>query len=58
VNQDQGVCTLLAVVRSGRGDYTKERAQLLKGVTIDDIVEQVRSAQLDDQVKLQGIVFC
>ncbi len=29
--------------RSGRADYTKERAQLLKGVTIDEILEQIRS---------------
>jgi len=34
----------LRLYRAERGDYTKEREELLKGVTIDDLVEQFRSA--------------
>ena len=40
----EGLARFLRLYRSGRGDYTKEREQLLRGVTIDDIVEQIRSA--------------
>lgn len=37
-----GFARFLRLYRSGHGDYTRERDQLLKGVTIDEIVEQVR----------------
>ena len=47
----EGFARFLRLYRSGSGDYTKERDQLLKGVTIDDIVEQVRSRQSGLQVK-------
>ena len=40
----EGLARFLRLYRSGRSDYTKEREQLLRGVTIDDIVEQIRSA--------------
>ena len=40
----EGFARFLRLYRSGRGDYTKERDQWLKGVTIDEIVEQIRSA--------------
>jgi hypothetical protein len=39
----EGFARFLRLYRSGRGDYTKEREQLLKGVTIDDIIDQIRS---------------
>ena len=32
---------------TGQGDYTNERRQLLKGITLDEIVENVR--ELDNQ---------
>jgi hypothetical protein len=41
----EGFARFLRLYRSGRGDYTKQRDEFLKGVTIDDIVEQVRSAE-------------
>jgi hypothetical protein len=47
----EGLARFLRLYRSGRGDYTKERDQLLKGVTIDEIVEQIRSAEQGRQVK-------
>lgn len=48
----EGLARFLRLYRSGRGDYTKEREQLLRGVTIDDIVEQIRSADRPgDRVK-------
>ena len=47
----EGFVRFLRLYRSGHGDYTKERDQLLKSATIEDIVEQVRSAKLDNQVK-------
>lgn len=37
--------------RSGHGDYMNERDRILKRATIDEIVEQVRSAKLDNQIK-------
>lgn len=40
----EGFARFLRLYRSGSADYTKERDQWLKGVTIDDIVEQIRSA--------------
>jgi hypothetical protein len=40
-----GFARFLRLYRSGRGDYTKERHQLLKGVTIDEIIEQIRSGE-------------
>lgn len=40
----EGFARFLRLYRSGHGDYTKERTQLLKGVSIDEIVEQIRSA--------------
>jgi hypothetical protein len=40
----KGWPVFLRLYRSGRGDYTKERDKLLNGVTIDDIIEQIRSA--------------
>jgi hypothetical protein len=47
----EGLARFLRLYRSGRGDYTKERDQLLKGVTIDDIVEQIRSAEAGRQIE-------
>lgn len=41
----EGFARFLRLYRSGRGDYTKERDQLLKGITIDDTVEQIRTAE-------------
>jgi hypothetical protein len=47
----EGLARFLRLYRSGRGDYTKERDQLLKGVTIDEIVEQIRSSEQGSHVK-------
>ena len=47
----QDFARFLRVYRSGHGNYTKERNHILKSATIDDIVEQVRSAKLDDQIR-------
>jgi hypothetical protein len=47
----EGFARFLRVYRSGHGDYTKERHRILKSATIDDIVEQVRSAKLDNPIK-------
>jgi hypothetical protein len=48
----EGFARFLRLYRSGRGDYTEERNQWLKGVTIDEIIEQIRSAdQPADRVK-------
>lgn len=44
-----GFARFLRVYRSGNGDYTKEPNHILKSASIDDIVEQVRSAKLDNQ---------
>ena len=41
----EGFARFLRLYRSGRGDYTKERHQLLEGVTIDEIIEQIRSGE-------------
>jgi hypothetical protein len=47
----EGFARFLRLYRSGRGDYTKERDQLLKGVTIDEIVKQISSAEPSRQVE-------
>ena len=47
----EGFARFLRLYRAGRGDYTKERHQLLKGITIDEIVEQIRSRETSDKVK-------
>jgi hypothetical protein len=47
----EGFARFLRVYRSGHRDYTKERHRILKSATIDDIVEQVRSAKLDNPIK-------
>jgi hypothetical protein len=39
------VCIALAAVS------TKDRHQLLKGVTIDEVIEQIRSRETGDKVK-------
>jgi hypothetical protein len=41
----EGFARFLRLYRSGHGDYTKERDQLLKGVTLDDVVSEVRSTE-------------
>lgn len=46
----EGFARFLRVYRSGHGDYTKERDRILKGATIDDIVEQVGSTKRDDPI--------
>jgi hypothetical protein len=45
----EGFARFLRLYRSGHGDYTSERGQILKGITIDDIVEQTRLAYSDRQ---------
>lgn len=47
----EGFARFLRLYRSGRGDYTKERHGLLKSVTIDEVVEQIRSREPDNKVK-------
>ncbi|MBV9295352.1 MAG: hypothetical protein JO145_07230 [Acidobacteriaceae bacterium] len=47
----EGFARFLHVYRSGHGDYTKERDHILKSATIDDIVEQVRSANRQNPMK-------
>jgi hypothetical protein len=47
----EGFARFLRLYRSGRGDYTKERHQLLEGVTIDQIIEQIRSLEPGNNVK-------
>ena len=47
----EGFTRFLRLYRSGRGDYTKERHQLLKGVAIDEVVQQIRSRESGDKVK-------
>lgn len=46
-----GFARFLRLYRSGRGDYTKERHQVLKGVTIDEVIEQIRSREAGDKAK-------
>lgn len=43
----EGFARFLRLYRGGLGDYTKERNGILGGATVDDIVEQVRSAKLN-----------
>ena len=47
----EGFARFLRLYRSGGGDYTKERDLILSGVTIDDIVEQIRSAERGREFK-------
>jgi hypothetical protein len=47
----EGFARFLRLYRSGRGDYTKERDQVLKGVTIDEIVGQIHSGEPSRQIK-------
>ncbi len=48
----EGFARFLRLYRSGRGNYTEERDQWLKGATIDEIVEQIRASdQTVRQVK-------
>ena len=47
----QGFARFLRLYRSGRGDYTDERHQLLKGATIDEVIEQVRCRKAGDKVQ-------
>jgi hypothetical protein len=47
----EGFARFLRLYRSGRGDYTKERHRLLKGVTVDEVIEQIRSRGPGDKVK-------
>lgn len=50
----EGLARFLRLYRSGRGDYTKERDELLNGVTIDDIIEQIRSGDHPAKPKRTG----
>lgn len=47
----EGFARFLRLYRSGRGDYTLERAQLLNGVTIDDIIGQILSHETGEKVQ-------
>lgn len=47
----EGFARFLRLYRSGRGDYTKERDQILSGVTIDDIVEQICATEARNHIK-------
>jgi len=47
----EGFARFLRLYRSGRGDYTKERHQLLKDVSIEEIIEQIRSREPGGEVK-------
>jgi len=47
----EGFARFLRLYRSGRGDYTKQRHQLFEGVTIDDVVEQIRSREAGGKVR-------
>ena len=46
-----GFARFLRLYRSGHGDYTEQRHQLLKGVTIDEVIEQIRSREPGEKVK-------
>jgi hypothetical protein len=35
----------IAALRPGRGDYAKDRRTLLKGVSVEDVLAEVRQAQ-------------
>lgn len=45
----EGFARFLRLYRSGGGDYTKERHELLKDVTIDEVLGQIR--ELGDRAK-------
>jgi hypothetical protein len=47
----EGFARFLRLYRSGGGDYTKERRQLLKGVTIDEIAAQILTRETGEDVK-------
>jgi len=48
----EGFARFLRLYRSGRGNYTDERGRWLNGITIEEIVEQIRSAdQFEGQIK-------
>lgn len=47
----EGFARFLRLYRSGHADYTKERHELLKGVTIDDVIEQIGVADSDHQLQ-------
>lgn len=47
----EGFARFLRLYRSGHGDYTKERHELLKGLSIDEIVEQIRSRRSRSQLR-------
>jgi hypothetical protein len=47
----EGFARFLRLYRSGHGDYTRERHQLLKGVTIDEVVQQMCSREPGDKAK-------
>jgi hypothetical protein len=40
-----GLARFLRLNRSGSGDYTRDRAAWQKGLTVDQIVENIRSLQ-------------
>ena len=39
----EGFARFLRLYRSGSGDYTKERDQLFQGITMDEVIGQIRS---------------
>jgi len=48
----EGFARFLRLYRSRRGNYTDERGQWLNGFTIEEIAEQIRSAdQFEGQIK-------
>ncbi len=47
----EGFARFLRLYRSGHGDYTKDRDEILRGVTMDDIVEQIRVVEQGRRVK-------
>ena len=47
----EGFARFLRLHRSGHGDYTTQRHQLLAGVTLDEIIEQIRSHRTGDKLQ-------
>jgi len=47
----EGFARFLRLYRSGHGDYTTQRHQLLAGVTLDEIIEQIRSHRTGDKLQ-------
>ncbi|MBS1815391.1 MAG: hypothetical protein JSS87_10985 [Acidobacteria bacterium] len=43
-----GLARFLRLYRSGKGDYTAERQQWLEGVTIDDIIADIKRIREED----------